>query len=158
MRQNTKKEGTLMLRVSEVCRETRVQNCHCCDDLGCCDNLSPEKALTRKVATLQVELASLRTYVATLEDDNASLLLEAGGYRGKCLACNAEASLGTPEIPHPVDPRVHTCDRSVEVAPGATIDPRPRNLACGCVTCICEDLLRCHGCGAKCCVEHGGIR
>lgn len=30
-------------------------------------------------------------------------------YQGKCVACNVEASLGTEEVPHPIDARVHTC-------------------------------------------------
>jgi len=33
------------------------------------------------------------------------------GYQGNCLACNIETELGTEEVPHPVDPRVHTCVR-----------------------------------------------
>lgn len=29
-----------------------------------------------------------------------------------------------------------------------------RNQPCGCVTCHCEDLIKCHGCGAKNCGTH----
>jgi hypothetical protein len=32
---------------SEVCRATGVQNCHCCDDLSCGDNASPEADAAR---------------------------------------------------------------------------------------------------------------
>lgn len=34
-----------------------------------------------------------------------------------------------------------------------------REQPCGCVYCICEDVIRCQGCGAKMCEEHkiGGI-
>jgi hypothetical protein len=31
------------------------------------------------------------------------------GYRGSCEACNIEASIGTEEVPHPIDARLHTC-------------------------------------------------
>lgn len=29
---------------------------------------------------------------------------------GSCRACNIEAELGTEEVPHPIDPRIHTCE------------------------------------------------
>ncbi len=35
-------------------------------------------------------------------------------YHGDCLACNIEADIGTEEVPHPIDPRVHTCVRDPE--------------------------------------------
>jgi len=31
------------------------------------------------------------------------------GYQGNCEACNIEAGIGTREIPHPIDARLHTC-------------------------------------------------
>jgi len=31
------------------------------------------------------------------------------GYQSKCDACNIEAEIGTIEVPHPVDRRLHTC-------------------------------------------------
>lgn len=31
------------------------------------------------------------------------------GYRGSCEACNIEAAIGTEEVPHPIDARLHTC-------------------------------------------------
>jgi hypothetical protein len=31
------------------------------------------------------------------------------GYQGDCEACNIEAWLGTREVPHPIDVRLHTC-------------------------------------------------
>lgn len=34
-----------MLSPSEVCRKYHVQNCHFCENLACCDNTSPAKAL-----------------------------------------------------------------------------------------------------------------
>jgi hypothetical protein len=100
------------------------------------------------------ELESLRAYVNTLEDENAALLAEVGPYRGKCHACNVEAALGTEECPHPVDRRVHTCDRTIEVDSSCTLKPQPRTLLCGCVACVCEDPVQCHGCGARMCQEH----
>ena len=30
-----------------------------------------------------------------------------------CRACEIEAEIGTEEVPHPVDPRVHTCQKKV---------------------------------------------
>lgn len=33
------------------------------------------------------------------------------GYQGDCFACNVETEIGTKEVPHPIDPRVHTCTR-----------------------------------------------
>ena len=36
---------------------------------------------------------------------------ETQGYHGDCQACNIEAEIGTEEVPHPIDPRVHTCQR-----------------------------------------------
>ena len=36
---------------------------------------------------------------------------ESTGYSGDCLACNIEAEIGTKEVPHPIDPRIHTCER-----------------------------------------------
>lgn len=36
------------------------------------------------------------------------------GYHGDCMACNIEADIGTEEVPHPIDPRVHTCVRDPE--------------------------------------------
>ncbi len=36
------------------------------------------------------------------------------GYHGDCMACNIEADIGTEEVPHPIDPRVHTCLRDPE--------------------------------------------
>lgn len=36
------------------------------------------------------------------------------GYQGNCMACNVETELGTEEVPHPVDPRVHTCARKTD--------------------------------------------
>lgn len=32
-----------------------------------------------------------------------------GGYVGTCDACGVEAAIGTEEVPHPVDARLHTC-------------------------------------------------
>lgn len=37
---------------------------------------------------------------------------ETAGYHGECRACNMEAEIGTEEVPHPIDPRVHTCKKS----------------------------------------------
>lgn len=34
---------------------------------------------------------------------------EALGYYGDCVACNIEADIGTEEVPHPIDRRLHTC-------------------------------------------------
>jgi|SRR6478609_3071027 len=34
------------------------------------------------------------------------------GYQGSCRACNMETELGTEEVPHPIDARVHTCTRN----------------------------------------------
>lgn len=31
------------------------------------------------------------------------------GYQGTCEACNIEADIGTREVPHPIDARLHTC-------------------------------------------------
>jgi len=31
--------------VSQICRETHVQACHCCDDAGCCDNVNDRKVI-----------------------------------------------------------------------------------------------------------------
>ena len=31
-----------------------------------------------------------------------------------------------------------------------------RNQPCGCVVCLCEDEVQCHGCGAKNCGTHSG--
>lgn len=36
---------------------------------------------------------------------------ETQGYHGACLACNIEADIGTEEVPHPIDPRAHSCLR-----------------------------------------------
>lgn len=36
------------------------------------------------------------------------------GYHGDCFACNIEAEIGTEEVPHPIDPRVHTCVKDPE--------------------------------------------
>lgn len=36
---------------------------------------------------------------------------ETQGYHGDCLACNIEAEIGTEEVPHPIDPRIHTCKK-----------------------------------------------
>lgn len=36
---------------------------------------------------------------------------ETQGYHGDCLACNIEAEIGTEEVPHPIDARVHTCKK-----------------------------------------------
>jgi hypothetical protein len=33
------------------------------------------------------------------------------GYQGDCEACNIEARIGTREVPHPIDARLHTCKR-----------------------------------------------
>lgn len=35
------------------------------------------------------------------------------GYQVSCRACNMEMELGTEEVPHPIDPRVHTCTRNM---------------------------------------------
>lgn len=37
---------------------------------------------------------------------------ETEGYHGDCLACNIEAEIGTEEVPHPIDVRVHSCKES----------------------------------------------
>lgn len=39
---------------------------------------------------------------------------ETQGYHGECLACNFAAEIGTEEVPHPIDPRVHSCVRDPE--------------------------------------------
>lgn len=39
---------------------------------------------------------------------------ETQGYHGDCFACNIEAEIGTEEVPHPIDPRAHTCVRDPE--------------------------------------------
>jgi hypothetical protein len=39
---------------------------------------------------------------------------ETQGYHGDCLACNIEADIGTEEVPHPIDPRVHSCQKAGE--------------------------------------------
>lgn len=106
------------------------------------------EVMRRELAHVKAELAGLHAYVTKVEDENAALLAELGPYRGGCHACNVEAALGTEECPHPVDHRVHTC---------ATAHIRPRTLACGCVVCVCEDPVRCHGCGAKMCQEHARV-
>ena len=36
---------------------------------------------------------------------------ESQGYHGDCAACNIEADIGTEEVPHPIDARLHTCNR-----------------------------------------------
>jgi hypothetical protein len=33
------------------------------------------------------------------------------GYQGDCEACNIEARIGTRDVPHPIDARLHTCKR-----------------------------------------------
>ncbi len=33
------------------------------------------------------------------------------GYVGDCRACNIEAEIGTEEVPHPIDTRLHTCKK-----------------------------------------------
>jgi hypothetical protein len=33
------------------------------------------------------------------------------GYHGSCEACNIEAEIGTEEVPHPIDERIHTCNK-----------------------------------------------
>ncbi len=35
------------------------------------------------------------------------------------------------------------------------LSPTGRIYSCGCVTCICEDEVKCHGCGAKSCGQPG---
>lgn len=37
---------------------------------------------------------------------------ETVGYHGDCIACNIEADIGTEEVPHPIDRRLHTCVES----------------------------------------------
>lgn len=53
--------------------------------------------------------------------------------RPTCLACKAEAELGTEDIPHPVDPRVHSCllDRqgTAKYVAGFLFDPTFRYVA-----------------------------
>jgi hypothetical protein len=50
--------------------------------------------LTRKLVNLEAELAAAPV---------------GGGYTGDCRACDIEDELGTEEIPHPVDSRIHSC-------------------------------------------------
>lgn len=36
---------------------------------------------------------------------------ETQGYHGDCVACNIEADIGTEDVPHPIDVRLHTCEK-----------------------------------------------
>lgn len=46
------------------------------------------------------------------EDIKKKVFDELNGYHAYCMACNFEAEIGTEEVPHPVDPRAHTCQRT----------------------------------------------
>lgn len=39
---------------------------------------------------------------------------ETEGYHGDCFECNIEAEIGTEEVPHPIDARVHSCKNKGE--------------------------------------------
>jgi len=61
--------------------------------------------------------AQLRTLLYdsnVLDPDIKKKVWGMSGYQGNCLACNMETELGTEEVPHPIDPRVHTCARNVD--------------------------------------------
>lgn len=46
-----------------------------------------------------------------VQDEDVKRLVypETTGYHGDCAACNIEAEIGTEEVPHPIDSRLHTC-------------------------------------------------
>lgn len=83
---------------------------------SCGEELIPEHKRTYILEAMDSTLAfKLR---GLLYDSNvkhelirSKCFTESAGYHGDCLACNIETEIGTEEVPHPVDPRVHTCKK-----------------------------------------------
>lgn len=61
------------------------------------------KGKLKALATAFAQLAS------SLEEIGIASGEIAAPYTGTCEACNIEATIGTEEVPHPVDRRLHTC-------------------------------------------------
>ena len=77
-----------------------------------CFQEAVEKTSTQAKAELDAMVSNVITSkgLESLGVRSKALALEAGKeYAGDCEACNVEAKIGTEEIPHPIDRRLHTC-------------------------------------------------
>jgi hypothetical protein len=86
------------------------------------------------------------------------------GMMGNCLACKAEALLGTQEVPHPVDSRLHSCEQhepkfrcrechSTDVEHTMWVNPNTEEVGEIFGTWNQQDSSFCNDCGLRGCIE-----
>ncbi len=90
-------------------------------DYRCQCNYILAQQLTRRYELAEMDRQTAFKLRGLLYDSNAKddtvqrkCYDETQGYHGDCFACNIEAEIGTEEVPHPIDPRLHTCVRDPE--------------------------------------------
>lgn len=84
-----------------------------CDSCG--HTLAKYHHRTWILEALDREMAGkLRTllYDSNVLDQEIKKKVWNADYSSSCFACDVEAELGTEEVPHPIDARVHTCTRN----------------------------------------------